>query len=200
MISTPVLHLSNFQQHFDMETDVSEVKTLTHAPYGTLQPFLILQSIWEDISLDFIVGLFPYRGNTVILVVVDRFSKATHFEMLLTHFIAIIVVHLFCHIVCKHHGMPRSIVSDRDPVFMSRFWQELFKASGIKLRMSSAYYLQSNGQTEQGLYLEDSTWEDLTLFKQTYPDFHLEDTMLLDQGGDDTYEDELEADEPDPNE
>ncbi|KAI4318246.1 hypothetical protein L6164_026034 [Bauhinia variegata] len=88
------------------------------------------------------------RGHTMILVVVDRFSKATHFGMLPTHFTAAIVVDLFCHIVCKHHGMPRSIFFDRDPMFMSIFWREHFKASGTKPRMSSSYHPQSDGQTE----------------------------------------------------
>jgi len=57
------------------------------------------------------------------------------------------VASLFIDMVVKIHGVPRSLVSDRDPLFISRFWQELFKASGTHLRMSSVYHPQSDGQT-----------------------------------------------------
>lgn len=85
---------------------------------------------WEDLLLDFIVGLPPYRGHTTILVVVDRFSKGVHLDMLTPNYMAHTVALLFLEIVGKPHGMPRSLVSDRDPLFISRFWQELFRLSG----------------------------------------------------------------------
>lgn len=77
--------------------------------------------IWEDISLDFVTGLPPSNGFTVLLVVVDRFSKYVHLGALPTHFTAYKVADLFVNIVCKLHGLPRSIVSDRDPVFAANF-------------------------------------------------------------------------------
>nr|KYP66317.1 Retrotransposable element Tf2 [Cajanus cajan] len=125
-----------------------QVKSPTHLPYGLLQPLAPPTAIWEDISLDFVTGLPSFQTYTVIFVVVDRFSKAAHFGMLPTSFTAVKVAELFAIMVCKLHGMPKSIVSDRDPIFMSHFWQELFRMSGTKLRMSSAYHPQSDGQTE----------------------------------------------------
>lgn len=113
-----------------------------------LCPLPVLACPWEDLSLDFIGGLPSFRGSSVILVVVDRFSKRVHLGMLQSTYTAFIVAHLFLDIVVKNHGMPHSLVSDRDPLFLSKFWQELFKLSGTKLRMSSAYHPQSDGQTE----------------------------------------------------
>lgn len=95
------------------------------------------------------MGVPSYKGNTVILVVVDMFSKGIHLGMLPSHYIAYTITKVFLDIVAKHHGMPKSLVKDRDPIFIYRFWRELFKLSGTKLRMTSAYHLQSDGQTEE---------------------------------------------------
>jgi len=100
------------------------------------------------LSLDFIGGLLIFKGHTVVMVVVDRFSKGIHLGSLPSHHMAFNVVHLFMEIVGKLHGMPCSLVSDRDSLFISRFWQELFRLSDTKLRMNSAYNPQSVGQTE----------------------------------------------------
>ena len=125
-----------------------QIKSPSQLPYGLLQPLPLPTAVWEDISLDFITGLPSFQNYTVILVVVDRFSKAAHFGMLPTAFTAIVVAELFAVLVCKLHGMPKSIVSDRDPIFMSKFWQELFRLSDTKLWISTAYHPQSDGQTE----------------------------------------------------
>jgi len=80
-----------------------------------------------------------------ILVVVDRFSKGIHLGMLKTHFTANTIAILFMDIVGKIHGMPRSLVLDRDPLFISHFWQELFQLNSTKIRMSSTYHPQMDG-------------------------------------------------------
>ncbi|GAU26773.1 hypothetical protein TSUD_317710 [Trifolium subterraneum] len=124
------------------------IKTETKKPAGLLQPLPLPSAIWEDLSLDFITGLPMSHGFTVILVIVDRFSKGVHLGALPTKFIAYKVARLFIDLVCKHHGFPHSLVSDRDPVFISNFWRELFRLCGTKLRMSTAYHPETDGQTE----------------------------------------------------
>ena len=128
--------------------DCQYVKYETKRVAGLLCPLPVPHRPWEDLSLDFITGLPLYHGNTVILVVVDRFSKGIHLGMLPASLTAQVVATLFMEIIGKIHGLPRSLVSDRDPLFVSKFWQELFRRSGTQLRMSSAYHPQSDGQTE----------------------------------------------------
>lgn len=82
------------------------------------------------------------------MVVVDRFSKYIHFGMLPSHFIASKAAELFANIFCKLHGFPCSIVWDRDPIFLSKFWRTLFQLQGTQLRMSTVYHPQSDGQSE----------------------------------------------------
>lgn len=82
------------------------------------------------------------------MVVVDRLSKATHLVPLAHPYTARLVATKFVDAVVKHHGIPRSIVSDRDPIFVSTFWKELWRLNKTQIRMSSAYHPQTNGQIE----------------------------------------------------
>lgn len=99
--------------------------------------------------MDFIEGLPKSRAVDCILVVVDRFSKYSHFLALAHPFTAAKVAQIFLDNVYKLHGMPDNIVSDRDRIFTSNFWQQLFQLTGTHLCMSSAYHPQSDGQTER---------------------------------------------------
>jgi hypothetical protein len=90
---------------------------------GTLQPLPIPPAIWKDISKDFIISL-PKSGNkSIIMVVVDRLTKYSHFCALQHPFTTSTVTQVFMDQVFKLHGMPHSIVSDHDPTFTSNFWQ-----------------------------------------------------------------------------
>jgi transposase InsO family protein len=124
------------------------IKTETTKPAGLLQPLSIPYRPWHSISMDFIEGLPNSNKHSVILVVVDRLTKYVHFIPLSHPYTAAKVASLFMHHVFKLHGLPSSIVSDRDTAFTSIFWQELFIKQGIELAMSSAYHPQTDGQTE----------------------------------------------------
>jgi hypothetical protein len=117
-------------------------------PAGLLQPLPVPSVVWADIGIDFIEALPKVQGKTVILSIVDRFSKYCHFIPLAHPYTTESAVHAFFADIMRLHGVPQSIVSDRDPVFTSAFWQELMRLTGTKLYMSSAFHPQTDGQTE----------------------------------------------------
>lgn len=98
--------------------------------------------------MDFITGLPSSSGKTVIWVVVDRLSKFAHFIALPTTVTAPTLATVFLTEIYRLHGVPKTIVSDRDKLFISQFWRALFKALGTTLAFSSSYHPQTDGQTE----------------------------------------------------
>ncbi|GJW90770.1 reverse transcriptase [Tanacetum coccineum] len=113
-----------------------------------LQPLLIPEKFWLEISMDFTKKFPMSHGKSVIMVVVDRLSKYAHFMSLSHPFSASQVAQVFLDGVYKFDGLPNSIVSDRDKVFLSQFWKSMFSKLNVKLKLSTAYHPQIDGQTE----------------------------------------------------
>lgn len=111
---------------------------------GPLQTLPVPRTAWEIISLDFVKGLPLSGGYNAILVVVDKYSKYTHFLPPRHPFTAASVARLFIDNIYRLHGLPQSIISDRDWIFTSRLWQLLFQLAGVQLRMSSSCHPQTD--------------------------------------------------------
>jgi len=137
--------IKNFVMHCEV---CQRNKAEALAPTGLLQSLPIPTQVWSDISMDFILGLPKAEGKDTIFVIVDRLTKYAYF-FLLAHLYAITkVAQLFLKEVVTFHGFPLTIVSDRDQLFLSNFWRELFRQAGTKLKFSTTYHPQTDGQTK----------------------------------------------------
>ncbi|KAE8969139.1 hypothetical protein PR002_g27525 [Phytophthora rubi] len=115
-----------------------------------LRPLPIATEAWRSVSMDFIFELPPdAEGRTGVLVFVDRFTKMVHLIPVSDTVTAAETAAHYIGYVFRHHGLPESIVSDRDPRFTSAFWSSLFQLLGTKLSMSTAAHPETDGQTER---------------------------------------------------
>jgi hypothetical protein len=126
------------------------VKAEHQRPAGFLQPLKVPEWKWEEISMDFIVGLPRTQdGYDSIWVIVDMLTKVAHFIPMKTTYSRAQLVELYMSRIVFLHGVPKKIVSDRGTHFTSRFWKRLHESMDTKLNFSSAYHPQTDGQTER---------------------------------------------------
>jgi hypothetical protein len=152
--------------------ECQKVKAEHRHPIGLLQPLPIPEWKWEVVTMDFITR-FPRKRkkHDLIMVVVDKLTKSTHFIPLKNTHKAAYVANIFLKEVARLHGIPKTIVFDRDPKFTSNFWKGLFKGFRMNMNFNRVYYPESDGQTERvnrviedmlRMYVMDkpSRWED----------------------------------------
>jgi hypothetical protein len=126
------------------------VKAIHMKTAGPLQSLPIPTWKWEDISMDFIIGLPKTdKGFDSIWVIIDRLTKIAHFLPVKTKYPVVAYAELYIACILSLHGVPKTIVLDHGPQFVSKFWEERHKSLGTKLLHSSAYHPQTSGQTER---------------------------------------------------
>ena len=124
-------------------------KTIRHKKFGLLEPIDVPMRLWNAISMDFMAGLPESLGYTKIWAIVDRFSKMAHFIPLTTEVPIKELALIFLQNIWRLHGLPESIISDRDTRFTSKFWMSLMELLQVKINMSTAFHLETDGQTER---------------------------------------------------
>jgi len=116
---------------------------------GKLKLSEVPRKMWTHLTVDFITKLPVVVGKNAILVVCDRLSKMTHFVATTEETSAEGLVRLFRDNVWKLHRLPESVVSDRGPQFVAELTKELNRMLGIKMKLSTAFHPQTDGQTER---------------------------------------------------
>ena len=124
-------------------------KPVRHAPYGLLSPLPILEELWSSVSLEWNRDQPPSDYHDAILVVVDRLTKQAHFIPTTKAMAALEVAAVFLQQVVRLHGLPSSLISDRDPIFTSHFWRRQLELLGIHANRSTVFHPQTDGQTER---------------------------------------------------
>ena len=135
----------------------NRAKSSHAAPAGLLRPLPLPSRPWSCIAVDFITGLPVSQECSVILTIVDRFSKQAHFVPLSSLPSAAETARLLLLHVIRIHGIPSDIVSDRGPQFISKVWRSFCSDLGIRVSLSSGYHPQTNGQCERANQAVEST-------------------------------------------
>lgn len=143
-------NLKRMVEKFVAECPTCQLIKVEHThPAGLLKPLPIPGKPWSCITLDFIEALPNSHGKEVILVVVDRLTKYAHFIALAHPYTVEQIVNVLLDNIVKLHGPPLEIISDRDRIFTSTLYQQIFKALKVTLKFSTAYHPQTDGQTER---------------------------------------------------
>jgi transposase InsO family protein len=139
---------------------------------GPLQSMSIPTWKWEDISMDFVVGLpKTSKGYDSIWVIVDRLIKTVHFLPVKTDHLVIVNAQLYIACILSLHGVLTTIVLDQGPQFAYKFWEELHKSLGTTLLHSLAYHPETSGKTERvNQILEDMLRVCVLQFPQKWDD------------------------------
>ena len=134
-----------------------KVKAEHQITSGLLQPIRIPEWKWDQITMDFVVGLpLTRRKHDSVWVVVDRLTKSAHFLPVRTYYSLDKLAELYIEEMVRLHGIPVSIISDRDPRFTLRFWGKLQEALGTRLNFNTAFQSQTDGQSKRVIQvLED---------------------------------------------
>jgi len=149
-------------------------KPSQQATAGLLQPLPIPDHPWQQVTMDLITQLPKSRqGHDAIVVFVDKMSKMVHLVATKTEVTAPQLAEIFWSTVVRHHGLPSSIVSDRDPRFTGHFWRALWKCLGTQLTMSTAFHPQTDGQTERANRTLEEMLRSYVGFQQKDWDEHL---------------------------
>jgi hypothetical protein len=130
--------------------ECQKVKATHRHPAGLLHPFSIPEKKWEVNTMDFITGLpRTNKKHGSIMVVVEKLTKAAHFVPVKTTHTVANIAEIFMKEIARLHGIPRTIVSDRDTKFTYNFWRGLFKGFGTNINFSTTYHPQTDGKIER---------------------------------------------------
>jgi hypothetical protein len=124
-------------------------KSSTQAPAGFLHPMPIPNQRFTELAMDFVGPLPKVKGFDTILVMTDRLTNYVKIEPTTSSATAPAIADLVYRSWYRQFGLPTAITSDRDKLFVSKFWTELFKRLDVQLRMSTAYHPETDGSSER---------------------------------------------------
>ncbi|KAL5549395.1 hypothetical protein UlMin_004626 [Ulmus minor] len=151
-------------------TTVTEIRSFLaehQRPAGELQPIEVPKWKWEQIAMDFVVGLpKTTREHDAIWVIIDRLTKSAHFLPIKMTYSLEQLAEIYVREIVRLHGVPISIISDRDSRFTSSFWKSVHRAMGTNLKFSTAFHPQTDGQTERTIQTLEDMLRGQVLFRK----------------------------------